>query len=82
MVAVPMSELKSEIGGRNGAPGLNATMIAMLHGPDSFLRSPWESLIPTADLDYVLEAGRKAQIEHVVCNCIAFGWKNSELVLD
>jgi hypothetical protein len=25
--------------------------------------------------------GRKQQIEHAVCNCIAFGSKNSALVL-
>ncbi len=27
------------------------------------------------------EAGRRAAIEHAVCNCIAFGSKNSALVL-
>jgi 3-oxoacyl-[acyl-carrier-protein] synthase II len=41
-----------------------------LHHPD-----------PECDLDYVPEAGRKKQIEHAVCNCIAFGSKNSALVL-
>jgi len=29
----------------------------------------------------VPEPGRKASIEHAVCNCIAFGSKNSALVL-
>jgi 3-oxoacyl-[acyl-carrier-protein] synthase II len=33
------------------------------------------------DLDYVAEVGRKKEIEHAVCNCIAFGSKNSALVL-
>jgi 3-oxoacyl-[acyl-carrier-protein] synthase II len=33
------------------------------------------------DLDYVPHAGRKQSIEHAVCNCIAFGSKNSALVL-
>jgi 3-oxoacyl-[acyl-carrier-protein] synthase II len=33
------------------------------------------------DLDYVPVAGRKKMIEHAVCNCIAFGSKNSALVL-
>jgi 3-oxoacyl-[acyl-carrier-protein] synthase II len=36
---------------------------------------------PQCDLDYIPEAGRKAAIEHAVCNCIAFGSKNSALVL-
>ena len=36
---------------------------------------------PDCDLDYIPLAGRKATIEHAVCNCIAFGSKNSALVL-
>ena len=33
------------------------------------------------DLDYVPQPGRRHTIEHAVCNCIAFGSKNSALVL-
>ena len=36
---------------------------------------------PLCDLDYVPQSGRKAKIEHAVANCIAFGSKNSALVL-
>jgi len=36
---------------------------------------------PECDLDYVPEAGRRLAIEHAVANCIAFGSKNSALVL-
>jgi 3-oxoacyl-[acyl-carrier-protein] synthase II len=36
---------------------------------------------PECDLDYVPEAGRRAGIEYAVANCIAFGSKNSALVL-
>jgi 3-oxoacyl-[acyl-carrier-protein] synthase II len=36
---------------------------------------------PECDLDYVPEVGRKVEIEHAICNCIAFGSKNSALVL-
>jgi len=36
---------------------------------------------PDCDLDYVPDRGRKAAIEHAICNCIAFGSKNSALVL-
>jgi 3-oxoacyl-[acyl-carrier-protein] synthase II len=80
---VPMSALKSQIGhpqGACGAAGVAATIIAMQHSqlpPTINLEKP----DPACDLDYVPEAGRKAQVEHAVCNCIAFGSKNSALVL-
>ena len=81
--AVPMSALKSQIGhpqGACGAAGVAATIVAMRHSqiaPTINLDEP----DPECDLDYVPEAGRKASIEHAVCNCIAFGSKNSALVL-
>ena len=80
---VPMSGLKSQIGhpqGACGAAGVAATLIAMHHQqlpPTINLEQP----DPECDLDYVAEAGRRATIEHAVCNCIAFGSKNSALVL-
>ncbi len=80
---VPMSALKSQIGhpqGASGAAGIAATLIAMEHGqipPTINLDQP----DPECDLDYVPAAGRRASIEHAVCNCIAFGSKNSALVL-
>jgi 3-oxoacyl-[acyl-carrier-protein] synthase II len=80
---VPMSALKSQIGhpqGACGAAGVAATIIAMQHSqvpPTINLEKP----DPDCDLDYVPETGRKAEIEHAVCNCIAFGSKNSALVL-
>jgi 3-oxoacyl-[acyl-carrier-protein] synthase II len=80
---VPMSALKSQIGhpqGACGAAGVAATLIAMQHNqlpPTINLEKP----DPACDLDYVPEAGRAVQIEHAVCNCIAFGSKNSALVL-
>ena len=40
-----------------------------------------EKADPDCDLDYVPEAGRRRPIGHAVCNCIAFGSKNSALVL-
>jgi 3-oxoacyl-[acyl-carrier-protein] synthase II len=81
--STPMSALKSQIGhpqGACGAAGVAATLIAMHHGeipPTINLDDP----DPECDLDYVPGPGRKAQIEHAVCNCIAFGSKNSALVL-
>jgi 3-oxoacyl-[acyl-carrier-protein] synthase II len=81
--SVPMSALKSQIGhpqGASGAAGMAATLIAMHHSelpPTINLENP----DPECDLDYVPQAGRKHQIENAVCNCIAFGSKNSALVL-
>lgn len=80
---VPMSALKSQIGhpqGACGAAGVAATLIAMERGilpPTINIEKP----DPECDLDYVPQTGRSASIEHAVCNCIAFGSKNSALVL-
>jgi 3-oxoacyl-[acyl-carrier-protein] synthase II len=40
-----------------------------------------EEADPNCDLDYVPSPGRHIDIEHAVANCIAFGSKNSALVL-
>ena len=80
---VPMSALKSQIGhpqGACGAAGVAATIVAMQSGqipPTINL----EERDPDCDLDYVPDVGRRKTIEHAVCNCIAFGSKNSALVL-
>jgi 3-oxoacyl-[acyl-carrier-protein] synthase II len=80
---VPMSALKSQIGhpqGACGAAGVAATIVAMQNGqipPTINLETP----DPECDLDYVPDVGRKKSVEHAVCNCIAFGSKNSALVL-
>ena len=81
--SIPMSGLKSQIGhaqGACGAAGLAATLIAMEQGklpPTLNLEKP----DPHCDLDYIPEAGRRAEIEHAICNCVGFGSKNSALVL-
>ncbi len=80
---VPMSSLKSQIGhpqGACGAAGLAATLVAMRHSelpPTINLDHP----DPECDLDYVPQPGRKHEIEYAVCNCIAFGSKNSAFVV-
>jgi 3-oxoacyl-[acyl-carrier-protein] synthase II len=80
---IPMSGLKSQIGhaqGACGAASVASTLIAMEHGqvpPTINLENP----DPNCDLDYVSDIGRKASIEHAVCNCVGFGSKNSALVL-
>jgi 3-oxoacyl-[acyl-carrier-protein] synthase II len=80
---VPGSSLKSLIGhpqGACGAAGVAATLLAMRDGvlpPTANLECP----DPECDLDYVPDTGRAAQFEWAVANCIAFGSKNSALVL-
>ena len=80
---IPMSALKSQIGhsqGACGAASVAATLIAMEHGqipPTINLDRP----DPNCDLDYVPDFGRKASIEHAICNCVGFGSKNSALIL-
>jgi 3-oxoacyl-[acyl-carrier-protein] synthase II len=80
---IPMSALKSQIGhaqGACGAAGVAATLIAMHDHripPTINLDTP----DPHCDLDYVPDVGRRAAIEHALCNCVGFGSKNSALVL-
>lgn len=81
--STPMSAVKSQIGhpqGASGAAGLAATLVAMRHSqlpPTINLEQP----DPECDLDYVPAAGRNHEIEWAICNCIAFGSKNSALVV-
>ena len=80
---LPGSSLKSLIGhpqGACGAAGVAATLMAMRDGvlpPTANVDVP----DPECDLDYVPEVGRRAEFEYAVANCIAFGSKNSALVL-
>ncbi len=75
--------MKSQIGhpqGACGAAGVAATLVAMQRSqipPTINLDKPDLE----CDLDYTPAPGRKVAIEHAVCNCIAFGSKNSALVL-
>lgn len=80
---VPASALKSLIGhpqGACGAAGLAATLLAMR---DNRLPPTLNLDVadPNCDLDYVPHHSRPAEIEHAICNCIAFGSKNSALVV-
>lgn len=80
---LPGSALKSMIGhpqGACGAAGVAATLLAMR---DSVLPPTINLEDPDSecDLDYVPETGRHKEIDVALCNCIAFGSKNSALVL-
>jgi 3-oxoacyl-[acyl-carrier-protein] synthase II len=77
------SATKSMIGhpqGACGAAGVAATLMAFrddILPPTINLDTP----DPECDLDYVPDVGRRARIDVAVCNTIAFGSKNSALVL-
>ncbi len=80
---IPCSSTKSMIGhpqGACGAAGIAATVLAMrdevVH-PTINLDKP----DPTCDLDYVPNQARRQRVEVALCNCIAFGSKNSALVI-
>ena len=77
------SSLKSLIGhpqGACGAAGVACILLAMRDGvapPTVNVAEP----DPNCDLDYIPDAGRRLDIEYAVANCIAFGSKNSALLL-
>ncbi len=77
------SATKSMIGhpqGACGAAGVAATLMAFrdsVFPPTINLDTP----DPECDLDYVPDVGRRATFDVAVCNTIAFGSKNSALVL-
>ena len=77
------SATKSMIGhpqGACGAAGVAATLMAFRDErlpPTINLDTP----DPECDLDYVPDVGRHARLDVAVCNTIAFGSKNSALVL-
>jgi 3-oxoacyl-[acyl-carrier-protein] synthase II len=80
---LPTSALKSMTGhpqGACGAAGLVETIEAMREGwlPPTI---NYDKPDPACDLDYVANEGRTADIRHAVVNCIAFGSKNSALVV-
>jgi 3-oxoacyl-[acyl-carrier-protein] synthase II len=77
------SSLKSLIGhpqGACGAAGMAATLLAMRDGvvPPTINVDEDD---PECDLDYVRGESRKLDVEYAVANCIAFGSKNSAMVL-
>jgi 3-oxoacyl-[acyl-carrier-protein] synthase II len=80
---IPASSTKSMIGhpqGACGAAGIIATCMAIDSGvihPTINLDNP----DPACDLDYVPNISRKSTVQTALCNTIAFGSKNSAIVL-
>lgn len=81
--SIPMSSTKSMIGhpqGACGAAGLAATILCLRRGmvhPTINVDVP----DPSCDLDYVAHAARPCNARFALCNCIAFGSKNSAMVV-
>jgi 3-oxoacyl-[acyl-carrier-protein] synthase II len=81
--SIATSATKSLIGhpqGAAGAAGLVATLMAM---KESVLHPTinYENPDPDCDLDYVPNTARVKAVDFAMCNTIAFGSKNSALVL-
>lgn len=81
--STPMSSSKSMIGhpqGACGAAGIAATVLSLsqkkVH-PTVNLNDPDVE----CDLDYVANESRDCDAEYALCNCIAFGSKNSAMIL-
>lgn len=80
---IPMSSTKSLVGhpqGACGAAGLAATLLCLRRGaihPTINLDNP----DPECDLDYTPNESRATAARLALCNCIAFGSKNSALVM-
>lgn len=80
---LPGSSIKSMIGhpqGACGGAGVASTLLAMRDGylpPTINLQSS----DPECDLDYVANEARRKDFSVALCNCIAFGSKNSALLL-
>jgi 3-oxoacyl-[acyl-carrier-protein] synthase II len=80
---VPASGLKSMIGHAQGACGAAAAVATVCALREGFLPPTinYTDPDPACDLDYVPNVGRPAALEAAVVNTIAFGSKNSALVL-
>jgi 3-oxoacyl-[acyl-carrier-protein] synthase II len=80
---VPGSSLKSLIGHPQGACGAAGVAVILLSMRDGIVPPTLnvDEPDPECDLDYIPGSGRRLAIEHALANCIAFGSKNSALVL-
>jgi len=80
---IPMSSIKSMIGHPQGASGAAGLFAAILGMKDSFLPPTinYEEPDPECDLNYIPNRGLAREVEIALCNCIAFGSKNSALVV-
>jgi len=80
---IPMSSIKSMIGHPQGASGAAGLVAAILGMNDGFLPPTinYKEPDPRCDLNYIPNRGLAKRVEVSLCNCIAFGSKNSALVI-
>jgi len=81
---VPMSATKSMIGhpqGACGAAGLAASVLALTEGVIAPTIN-YENPDPTCDLDYTPNHAVERPVRYALANCLAFGSKNSSLVIE
>lgn len=80
---VPGSSTKSMIGHPQGASGAAGLVTAALALSEGFLPPTINqtSPDPECDLDFIPNAGRRAEPQAALCNCLGFGSKNSAIVL-
>lgn len=80
---IPMSSVKSMIGHPQGASGAAGVVAAVLGMNDGFLPPTinYEEPDSQCDLNYIPNRGLAKDTELSLCNCIAFGSKNSALVI-
>lgn len=80
---IPMSSIKSMIGHPQGASGAAGAVAAILGMNEGYLPPTinYEEPDPECDLNYIPNRGLARATEIAVCNCIAFGSKNSALVI-
>ena len=80
--SVPVSSIKSMCGQALAASGAMQTVATCLAIRDGIVPPTINYSVrdPACDLDYVPNTGRETRIDAALCNCIAFGSKNSALV--
>lgn len=82
-VKIPTTALKSMIGHPQGACGAAGVMAGVFSLREQFVPPTinYENPDPECDLDVTPNRGVAKDVEHVLCNTIAFGSKNSALAL-
>lgn len=80
---IPISSTKSMIGHGVGAAGAAGIAAALLTMENSFIHPTinQETPDPECDLDYVPNVGREKKVDVALCDGLAFGAKNSAVVL-
>lgn len=81
--AVPTTALKSQIGHPQGACGAAGVLSAVFTINEDVIPPTinYDNPDPECDLDYTPNRARPREVDHVLCNTIAFGSKNSALVI-